>query len=122
MEMDEEALERRVRSRMVFEKAKADFVTADTAAVNLVKRLNRAVTAMTASSGDYHDRLNPKRISFGRNSPTDALDDVPTAEEIRRKLNEFVERSAAMREAHGLLDPIDKAEVKLAQGAVISNA
>lgn len=114
---DDEALERRVRTRMAFEKAKGEFVSADAEAISVAKRLHAAIRGMTADADDYTRTSTRRRIQIGRNSPLDWLNDLPTADVLRTALNRWMTTREQMAELHKALDPADAKEVVLPKAA-----
>ena len=66
---DDKALEARIRTRMAFEKAKADFMAADGAGQDLVVRLRSAVAGMTERKPDSRPGDKPK-LAFNPNIRT----------------------------------------------------
>lgn len=112
---DDKALEARIRTRMAFEKAKADFMAADGAGQDLVVRLRSAVAGMTERKPDSRPGDKPK-LAFNPNNPNAWLAELPTAEGIRSQMTQWWQARMAMLAAHRALDPQDAREVRLPDG------
>lgn len=120
MEDEDEALEKRVRLRMVYERSKSAFLAKDAAAITLFKRVRAAMSGMTTVVDRYDRGGDLLRISFFPLQPQDWLANLPTAQDIRLELTEWAGLNAEMRTAYGALDPLDKSEVKMPEGGTFA--